>query len=162
MSRFQQIRNRAPLANEGCALVVACPAMKSNVNISMIARSASCLGANNLIITGQNRITTHISRDCSIPIEHRNSLMPIVQKHKQEGYRIIGLEQATNSQNIYEYEFINSPTMLIVGNECRGMDEDVLNALDDVIEIPLFGAPHSLNVAVATSLCLFEFAKQMR
>jgi tRNA G18 (ribose-2'-O)-methylase SpoU len=136
--------------------------MKSNVNISMIARSASCMGADTLIITGQNRITKHISRDCNIPIKHHNSLMPVIRKYKENGYKIIGLEQATNSSNMHQYKFADVPTFLVVGNECKGLDQEVLDSLDEVIEIPLFGKPHSLNVAVATSICLFEYAKQRK
>jgi len=160
MNTFEQVRKRKPLSNQSGRLVVACPPMKSNVNVSMLARSASCLGAEALIVTGQNRIDNHISRDYDIEIKYKRSLLPVVQKYRKEGYKIIGLEQAVNSHNLYEYQFSNQPTMLVIGNECKGMEQEILDCLDEVIEIPLFGGPHSLNVAVAASMCLFEYAKQ--
>jgi len=127
----------------------------------MIARTASCLGACELILTGNNRVDRLIARDCDILIKSRRSLSPVITKYKADGYKVIGLEQATNSCNIYDYEFSDEPTLLIVGNERTGISQDVLNRLDEVIEIPLFGKPYSLNAGVATSLCLFEYAKQM-
>jgi len=158
--KHEQIRKRKPLSKNGKPLVVACPPMKSNCNVSMLARSASCLGAVRFITTGQNRIDDHISRDCNIEMKHHHSLLPVIKRYRRQGYRVIGVEQATRSKNIYNYMFEDEPTLLVIGNECKGMDQEVLDCMDEVIEIPLFGEPHSLNVAVAASLCLYEYAKQ--
>ena len=160
MNSFIQIRKRLPTQSKNGDFVVACSEMKTNANISMLARSASCLGAKRFIITGRNRIDNHIARDFDIEVKHHQSLLPVVKKYKINGYKIIGLEQTTNSNNLYEYLFEDVPILLIVGNEAKGMDQEVLDCLDEVIEIPLFGRPHSLNVAVAATLCLFEYAKQ--
>ena len=120
-NKFKQVRHRKPLSGYGSSFVVACPPMKSNVNISMIARSASCLGVEELIITGQNKIDNHIARDFNMPIRHHRSLLPVIKKYKKAGFKVIGLEQSTNSHNIYGYEFTDEPTLLVVGNECRGI-----------------------------------------
>lgn len=157
---FRQIKNKPSLEKKSISLIVACPAMKSNVNVSIIARSASCLGAEKFIITGHNRINKHISRDCDIPIKHHNSLLPVIKRYKERGYKIIGLEQTSNSNSLCDYSFSDVSTLLIVGNESKGITQDILDCLDDVIEIPLFGMPHSLNVGMATSICLFEYVKQ--
>lgn len=159
MQKFVQTK-RTPIYNNNGKIAVACPPMKSNVNISMISRSASFFGISELIVTGQNRITKHISRECTIPTSYHNSLMPIILKYKDMGYRIIGLEQSVNSQNLFNYRFPETPVLLVAGNECTGMDQKILDVLDDVLEIPLLGNPHSLNVAVAVSVCLYEYAKQ--
>lgn len=64
-------------------LVIACPVMKNNKNISMIARSASCFGASKLIITGQNRIDPHISRDINLEeLLKKKNLKDLFSKNK--------------------------------------------------------------------------------
>ena len=61
-----------------------------------------------------------------------------------------------------EYIFEEVPTLLVVGNECRGIVDEIIIHLDEIIEIEQFGLPHSLNVAVATSIFLFEYSKQIK
>lgn len=143
-------------------LVVACPAMKNNKNVSMIARSASCFGATKFIVTGQNRIDPHISRDINIPIENHRSILSVISKYKLDGYKIVGLEQSPKSIKLEEYTFEEVPMLLIVGNECKGIDPDVMACLDEIIEISLFGKPTSLNVAVAASVFLYEYTLQTK
>ena len=157
--KFEQIR-RSPVSNKNGIFVIACPQMKNNNNVSMIARTASCLGATGMIVTGWNKIDSQISRDISISISYHRSLLPVIQKYRSNGYCIIGLEQTNKSVNLYNYKFPKVPILLVIGNECKGMDQDILNELDEAIEIPHFNSPHSLNVAVAASVCLFEYAKQ--
>jgi len=159
MKSFQQIK-REPIANRNGELIIACPTMKNNDNISMLVRSASCFGASKVIVTGHNRINDRITRDHDIEVKHHNSLLPVLKKHRDNGYRIIGIEQSTNAQNIFSYQFSKDPIVLVVGNECNGIDPVILQCLDEVIEIPLLGNPHSLNVAVAVSVVLYEYAKQ--
>jgi TrmH family RNA methyltransferase len=48
----------------------------------------------------------------------------------------------------------------VVGNEARGIDEEVLAAADDVVRVPQAGRAESLNVAAATTVCLFEWHRR--
>jgi len=159
--QFEQVRKREPVANLNGELIIACPNMKTNINVSMLVRSASCFGASRVIITGRNRVNDHISRDHNIEVRYHNSLLPVIMKYKRRGYKILGLEQTTNSQKIFDYQFSRNPTVLVIGNESKGIDPEILACLNEVIEIPLLNKPHSLNVAVATSIVLYEYAKQM-
>lgn len=155
-----QIRNKTPQNNKLNSLIVACPTMKSNVNVSMIIRSASCLGAEKIIITGNNTVNKHIARDYDIQVKHHNTLLPVIKKYKEKGYIIIGLEQTDKSESVHTYSFNNVPTLLVIGNECKGITPDILELLDVAIEIPHLGKPSSLNVAMATTILLFEYLKQ--
>ena len=158
---FEQVKSPR-IENKNGQIVVACPQMKTNVNISALARSASCLGVSEFIVTGNNSINAHIAKGIEVPIKHHRSILPVIKKYKGKGYKIIGLEQTNNSNDIYGYTFPSEPVMLIVGHECRGMEPEILNELDEAVEIPLHRNPHSLNVAIAASICLFEYAKQQR
>ena len=50
--------------------------------------------------------------------------------------------------------------MLLVGHERNGLSEEVLRQLDQVVEIPVYGLPHSYNVATAVDMALYEYCRQ--
>jgi len=150
------------MKNTHSPFVIACPVMKNNKNISMIARSASCFNVDKLIITGQNKIDQHISRNIKLQIENHRSIIPVISKYKLDGYKIIGLEQSFGSTSLHKCKFVDVPTLLIVGNECRGIDIEIMECVDELVEINHDDYPHSLNVAVATSIFLYEYTKQLK
>ncbi len=142
-------------------LVVACVPMRSNVNISTIARTASACGVMRLILCGNAKLISKIARDGANELElliHR-TLPPVLRSYRAEGYRLVGLEQTTNSQNLHQYTF-EPRSLLVVGNERLGISDDVLAELDDVVEIPVYGLPHSFNAATATAMALYEYSRQ--
>ena len=52
------------------------------------------------------------------------------------------------------------PVALVLGNEALGVEEEVLRACDELVEIPVFGFKNSLNVASACAVVLFEILRQ--
>ena len=60
------------------------------------------------------------------------------------------------SQNLVGYGF-HRRTALVIGNERTGLTPEVLEQLDDVVEIPVWGLPYSYNVATATAMALYEY-----
>jgi tRNA G18 (ribose-2'-O)-methylase SpoU len=159
---FEQVRHRPPrpLARPR-QLVVACVPMRSNVNLSTIARTAGCCGVQRMIVCGHARIDQKIARDGAdaVRLEVRNSLPPVLKGLRAEGYRLVGLEQTTDSTNLHEYRFAER-TVLVVGNERLGLGEAELALMDDCIEIPVWGLPYSYNVATATGMALYEYCRQ--
>ncbi len=162
MSRYEHLRHK-PVVEPGDSreLIVACVPMRSNVNISGIARSASASGISRLVLTGNAKLISRIARDGAdeLSVEVHRSLGPVLRGFREEGYRIVGLEQTTNSQLLSEYVF-GQRTVLVIGNERLGIPDDILGYLDDVAEIPVFGLPHSFNVSSATAMALYEFRRQ--
>jgi len=142
-------------------LVVVCAPMRSNVNLSRIARVAGCCGLERIICIGAGRLDRRIARDSAdtLRIETHRTLPPVLDALRAEGYRLVGLEQTTNSLNLHHYEF-HRRTALVVGNERIGLTDEVLAKLDDVVEIPVWGLPYSYNVATAATMALYEYCKQ--
>jgi len=162
MSAFEHQRHKAcTQLDRPRQIVVACAPMRSNVNISSIARTASACAIERLILTGTPSLISKIARDgaTELNISTHRSLKPVLLKLKGEGYRLVGLEQATHSVSMYTYNFPQR-AVLVVGNERTGLDSNILELLDDVVEIPVFGLPHSFNVATATSMALYEYCRQ--
>jgi len=142
-------------------LVVACPPMRSNVNLSRIARAAGCCGVRRLICCGNAKILREIARDTgdSLTIELHRSLAPLLSKLRQEGYQLVGLEQSAGSESLYDFSFARR-TVLVVGNERLGIEPEVLELMDRVVEIPVYGSPLAHNAATAAAIALYEYCRQ--
>lgn len=131
------------------------------MNLSRIARAASCCGIERIVCTGHAKLDKKIARDGAdtLQIEVRRTLAPVLVQMRADGYRLVGLEQTTDSHDLHEYQFQNK-TALVIGNERTGLTPELLELLDDVVEIPVWGMPFSYNVATATAMTLYEYCRQ--
>jgi tRNA G18 (ribose-2'-O)-methylase SpoU len=162
MNEFVHQRHKPPVTLvHPRELVLVCAPLRSNVNFSRIVRAAGCSGVVRIIAAGNVRIDPEIARldNKQIQIETHRTLPPVLQKLKQQGYLLVGLEQTTNSINLYEFTFPRK-TALVVGNERQGLTDDVLQMVDHVVEIPVYGMPFAHNVATATAIALYEYCRQ--
>jgi tRNA G18 (ribose-2'-O)-methylase SpoU len=163
MARFTHIRHKPPetLATPR-ELVVAVPPMRSHVNLSHIVRTCGCFGIPRVIATGTARLDERIARDGAehVVLEIHRSLPPVLDRLKAGGYELVGLEQATGSESLFSFAFAPR-TVLVVGNERLGLEDDVLSRLDRVAEIPMAGMPHSLNAATSAAIAIYEYARQI-
>jgi tRNA G18 (ribose-2'-O)-methylase SpoU len=162
MSDFVQERHKPawPL-DRPRELVVACPPMRSNVNLSRIARAAGCCGVRRMICTGNAKLVGKIARDAAetLEIEIHRTLPPVLEKLRGEGFQIVGLEQTTAAVPIFDFAF-RRRTVLVVGNERSGVAEEVLRLLDHAVEIPIYGRPLAHNAATAAAMALYEYCRQ--
>ena len=162
MTEFVHQRHKPPVSLETAReLIVACVPLRSNINLSHIVRTAGCSGVGRVICCGNAKIDSKIARDGadSVVLEVRRTLAHRLLELKQAGYRLVGLEQTTGSVSLPQFAF-ERKTVLVVGNERLGIEPDILRLLDAVVEIPVFGQPHSFNVATATAMALYEFCCQ--
>jgi tRNA G18 (ribose-2'-O)-methylase SpoU len=135
--------------------------MRSNVNLSRIARVAACCGLERIICTGPGKLDRKIARDGAdtLRLEIHRTLIPVLEALRADGYRLVGLEQTSNSHNLHHYQF-RRRTALVIGNERTGLTDDLLARLDEVVEIPVWGLPYSYNVASAATMALYEYCRQ--
>ena len=82
-----------------------------------------------------------------------------MKKLRDDGFAIVGLEQTTNAVSIFEFAFPRR-TVLVVGNERTGLEDDVLRLLDHAVEIPVYGMPYAHNAATAAAMALYEYCRQ--
>jgi len=86
-----------------------------------------------------------------------------VKTLKQEGYTIVAVEQAENSMPLQEFKpEPNKKYALIFGNEVKGVQQQVVDACDIVLEIPQWGTKHSLNVSVSIGVILWDIVAKLR
>jgi tRNA G18 (ribose-2'-O)-methylase SpoU len=162
MERFVHQRHKppTPLAVPRELLVVCAP-LRSNVNFSRIVRAVSCCGVSRMIACGRPRLDPEIARVGreDFDIEVRRTLPPVLARLRTEGYQLVGLEQASGSECLYEFQFARR-TALVVGNERLGLSDATLTRLDRVVEIPVYGRPFSHNVGTAVAMALYEYCRQ--
>ncbi len=159
---FEHLRHKPPESLERPReLIVAVPQLQSNVNLARILRTCGCCGVRQVVACGTWRVDPKIARDAlaSVQVTRPRSLLPTLERLKSEGYPLVGLEQTTGSVPLPEYPFVRR-SVLVLGHERRGIDAEILAALDDVVEIPVFGQPFSYNVATATAMALYEYCRQ--
>jgi tRNA G18 (ribose-2'-O)-methylase SpoU len=86
-----------------------------------------------------------------------------INQLKQNNYFIYSVEQAENSIMLDSLVLDKQKNYAIVlGNEVKGVEQDVINLSDGVIEIPQHGTKHSLNISVSAGIVIWDFYKQLK
>lgn len=90
------------------------------------------------------------------------AIVDLIRRLKQDGYIIISLEQHPASVPIgtIHSKISSEKITLIVGNEVEGIPEEILNASDHIVEIPMHGKKESFNVSVAFGIAAYELNKR--
>ena len=108
MDRFTQQRHKSPAPlDRPRQLVVACPPMRSNVNLSRIVRAAGCCGVGRVFCCGNAKVLPEIARDVgdAVKIEIHRTLPPVLERLRGEGFQLVGLEQTTGSEPLDAFVF---------------------------------------------------------
>jgi tRNA G18 (ribose-2'-O)-methylase SpoU len=144
-------------------LVLILDNIRSMYNVGSIFRTADGIRAEAIYTTGYTphppraEITkTALGATKTIPHQHFGQIADAIAKAKQNGLTVAALELTHNSRSIYDLTRGDFPLALLIGNEINGVSADALAHTDFTITIPMLGAKHSLNVAVATGIALYE------
>lgn len=141
--------------------------IRSGNNIGSIFRTADALGVKKIWLTGicalpPNRevLKTALGACDSVNWEYRESATLLCEELKQSGYTLLALEQGPERVLLQDYQFDQSTTCVVLGNEVEGVNPDILKLVDKVLEIPQFGIKKSLNVAVSAGMLLWQWKWQ--
>jgi tRNA (guanosine-2'-O-)-methyltransferase len=94
-------------------------------------------------------------------IERYSSMEACCEQFRSEGFRIFATKLDTTARPLFDNDFTQK-TAFILGNEHRGISADAAKHSDELLYIPMMGMVESLNVSVATAVCLFEAMRQRR
>ena len=93
----------------------------------------------------------------SVPWEHVDDTLALVESLRTRDYIIISVEQTENSVSLEDFHPEKGKKYaLIFGNEVDGVQQSVVDASDFSLEIPQFGTKHSLNVSVSIGVVLWQ------
>ncbi|PIB28264.1 RNA methyltransferase [Maribacter sp. 4G9] len=99
----------------------------------------------------------------SVDWEYVEDVMHLLPRLAQNGYMNLAIEQAEGSQMIHG--FFPKKTgkyALVFGNEVKGVQQQVVDECDSVLEIPQFGTKHSLNIAVSVGVVVWDFWSKLQ
>ena len=138
--------------------------IRSGGNVGAVLRSADAFGIGEVILVGytpapphREILKTSLGAERSVRWRRADSLTDVVVGFRASGYRITALEQTTHSTPLRDYRPEAHPgTVVILGNEVRGVSAAALSLCDEVLEIPQVGAKQSLNVAVAAGILAYS------
>lgn len=150
--------------------------IRSTHNVGSIIRTAECFGVSHIYFTGytpypstnndsrlphvSSKLTTQISKtslgaEKDVPWSHHHNLRELISRLKTEDFEIIALEQDSSSISIEKF-VPSENTAILLGNEVKGIDPDLMSHCDKIVEIPIFGKKESLNVVQATAIMLYQ------
>lgn len=98
---------------------------------------------------------TALGAENTVDWKYFESTLDAVVELKQQGYKVVAVEQAENSIPPEKLPMEAGKCAIVLGNEVHGVSQDVMNCCDYCIEIPQFGTKHSLNVSVAAGISIW-------
>lgn len=143
--------------------------IRSGHNVGSVFRTSDAFLVDRVYLCGKTPAPPHVEiyktalgAEDTIAWEKCFTAVEAIERCRQAGYTIVGLEQTTTSVKLHQAEFSNhGKYALVLGNEVNGVDENALKLCDLIIEIPQLGTKHSLNVSVTAGIVLWEVFRCM-
>lgn len=155
-------------SQEKFPLIIILDDIRSLNNIGSFFRTADAFNVEKIYLCGITATPPHreiqkiaLGATDSINWEYCPSITELIVELKGKNIKIVTIEQTEETtflQNVHQLE--GNKFALVFGNEVNGVNQEVVNQSDVVIEIPQFGTKHSLNVSVCAGVVLWEFAKR--
>lgn len=106
---------------------------------------------------------TALGAEDSVTWRYYNDTLQVVSELKAAGYVVLAVEQVEGSLKLGAFKFDPSKRYaLVMGNEVKGVRQDVVDACDQALEIPQYGTKHSMNVSVTAGIVMWEAASAYR
>ena len=150
-------------------LVVVLDQVRSLYNVGSIFRTSDAFRVSQVILCGVTATPPHpeihktaLGAEESVNWCYYNNTIHAVAALKAQGYTLLAVEQCKDSTNLQH--FIPDPHTkyaIILGNEVKGVQQQVIDACHHCLEIPQFGTKHSINVSVAAAIVIWHFAHNL-
>jgi tRNA G18 (ribose-2'-O)-methylase SpoU len=148
-------------------LVVVLDHVTNSHNIGAFIRLADAFAIEKVIVCGELTISDKKLNKASrneakwVSVEYSDNTTSSLQTLLNEGYTIYSVELCHQSVD-YSKVTYSSPSVLVLGNERKGVSEAALKLSHQHIHIPMFGMGNSLNVSTAGAIVLANCANQIR
>ena len=146
-------------------LVVVLDNVRSQHNIGAAFRTSDAFRVESIFLCGISSTPPNaeihksaLGSEDSVTWQYFENAIDAIAGLKQKGYKIIAVEQTTDSVMLNKFSpDANEKYALVFGNEVRGVSQQVVDASDLCLEIPQEGTKHSLNVSVSVGVVLWDF-----
>jgi 23S rRNA (guanosine2251-2'-O)-methyltransferase len=170
----ERLPYRASQASAGYEPIIEVPAVallddvRSLYNVGAFFRTADAAGLRGLVLCGITGRPPHraisktaLGAEASVRWEHAGEAFQVVERLRGEGSEIAAVETSARSVDLYDWEPA-FPVCLVFGNEIDGIRPAVSAMADTYVRIPMLGMKHSLNVATAGGVVIYELLRKYR
>ena len=147
-------------------LVVVLDDVRSMYNVGSVLRTADAFRVEGVVLCGITATPPHpeihktaLGAESSVDWQYCESALTAVERLHQEGYTVLAVEQCEGSTTLPS--FVPYPThryAVVLGNEVKGVHQEVIDICDGCLEIPQHGTKHSMNVSVTAGIVIYHFA----
>ncbi len=142
--------------------------IRSAYNVGSVFRTADAFLLEAIYITGYTCVPPHkeikktaLGAEESVDWKHFINATEAIKTLKEAGYKVYAIEQAVNSHKLQLVNFkLDEKIAVIFGNEVTGVEQETIQQCDGCIEIPQLGMKHSLNIATAAGVVLWEIIRK--
>lgn len=150
-------------------MVVVLDHIRSLNNVGSVFRTSDAFRVEAVYLCGITACPPHaeihktaLGAEDSVEWKYFKDTPEAVDNLKQKGYTICAIEQAEGSIMLDNLLLDKEKKYaVIMGNEVKGVQQNVVDKCDICIEIPQYGTKHSLNVSVTTGIIIWDFFKQL-
>lgn len=148
-------------------IIVVLDNIRSLHNVGSIFRTSDAFRLEAVYLCGITSTPPHkeihktaLGAEDSVEWRYFNETTDAVEKLKKDGYLAIGIEQVEGSTELNTFEpNTKMKFAVILGNEVKGVNQEVINQCDFCLEIPQHGTKHSFNVSVTAGIVLWELTR---
>ncbi|WP_308264637.1 RNA methyltransferase [Prevotella sp.] len=149
-------------------LTVVLDDVRSLYNVGSVFRSSDAFRVEAVYLCGITATPPHpeihktaLGGEDSVAWRYFNTATEAVQSLHDEGVTVYSIEQVEGSTKLQNLQLDTDKRYAVVlGNEVKGVHQEVVDMSDGCLEIPQFGTKHSLNVSVTAGMVIWEVAKQ--
>ena len=142
--------------------------VRSMYNVGAFFRTADGAGAERLLLSGitarppKTAISkTALGAEAGVPWEEVENSIAAVHEFRSRGYEVAAIETSMRAIDIFEWQ-PRFPVLALFGHEVDGLAQAVLDRCDTHVRIPMLGSKHSLNVASAGAIVMYELLRKYR
>lgn len=150
-------------------IVIVLDNIRSHHNVGSIFRTADAFAISAIYLCGYTPIPPHreihktaLGATESVDWKFFKTTHDALEELRNNNYKLICIEQAEKKTNLNQLAIDNEAKYAIVfGNEVDGVEQEVLDYCDLVVEIPQVGTKHSLNISICAGIVLWDFFKSL-
>lgn len=150
-------------------LVLVLDNIRSASNVGAIFRTADAYRVQEIRLCGITAQPPHpeirktaLGATDSVVWSHWDSTLEALQDLQANGVQVASVEQAHDAVSLEDFDPSGQSWAVVMGNEVKGVDQEVMTQSDIALELPQFGTKHSLNVAVCAGIVIWEFARSVQ
>jgi|SRR5436190_1627563 len=153
--------------SEKFPIIIVLENIRSAYNVGSVFRTADAFLIEEIYITGYSAKPPHkeikktaLGAEETVIWKHFKTSSEAIEELKEKKYKVYAVEQAEGSYKLHAANFKQNERIAVVfGNEVTGVEQSTINMCDGCIEIPQLGMKHSLNVATAAGVVLWELVR---